>query len=472
MFVLLVTGLIFLYEIKPTLPQQAFPLLARIERKDFDVYVKVVGELEASQSTIITSSIRGDQGKLIYLIPDGTNVKPGELLIKMDPTPFEEKLDKLKSQIKEQESYLKSLEQALEWEIVQAEHENKTAEVEIETAELELNKMRYGEGPLEISRLKGAMQKAWIKQEELNGYMQDLLVLEQQNFLNPNEMKQAQKKLSEEQEAYETVRLQYESYVNHVFPIQIKKAEMHLKRAQMKQEEVAKSGGYKIGKALALIEQSRQTLEEYLLQLKEGQTELALTEIKASAPGMVVHREEFRSGQKRKPRIGDILVKNQPLLDLPDLDSMVVKTKVREVDLFKVEIGKKATVEVDAYPHLTFSGTVTSIGVLALSDFTRTNEDKYFEVRLALDQGDQRLRPGMTVRVVIHTNQVKNGLAIPVHALFEEEKQHYCYIACQEGYEKRGVEIGIHNEQWAEVKTGLQEGDTIHLINPTLHEEE
>lgn len=470
LLIIFISGMIYVFKnsFSPSTDKEELPV-AYVERKNFNVDIKVVGELEAARSTIIASSIKGDLGKIIYLITDGVYVKPGDLLVKMDPTPFEEKIEKLKGQIKEQEGHVASLKQAFEWEQVQAEHENKSADFEIETAELELLKIKHGDGPLEQSRLKSAMQKAWLKYDELKGYTNDLMALEQEGYLNPGEKKQAEKKLIEEQEAYETAKMQYESYVNHSYPMQIKKAETALKRAKIKQEETIKNGSYRIAKAFVLLEQTQQVLGDYLVQMKQDQKELDLTEIYAPSPGMVVQREEFRSSmQKRKPRIGDILVKNQPLIELPDLDSMIVKTKVREIDLFKIEVGKKATVEVDAYPQLSFSGKVSSIGILAMADLARASEEKYFEVRIALDQGDNRLRPGMTTRATIHACQIQDQLVIPIQALFEEDKKHYCYVVQPEGYEKRFIEVGFNNEHWLEVKAGLNEKEQICLINPLL----
>jgi HlyD family secretion protein len=136
-------------------------------------------------------------------------VEPGQVLVKMDPTPFEEKIEKIKIQLKEQEACVAACTQALKWENSQAEHENRLAIYEIETAQLELNKMIYGEGPQEISRLKSAMQKAWLKFDEIQAYSNDLIELETQGFLNPSEVKQAQKRLGEEKEAYEMAKLQY-----------------------------------------------------------------------------------------------------------------------------------------------------------------------------------------------------------------------------------------------------------------------
>lgn len=436
------------------------------ERRALIVDIKTVGELEAARSTIIASSIKGDLGKIIDLIPDGITVVPGQVLVKMDPTPFEEKLQKLQAQIKEQEAHLLTLDQTLQWEESQAEHESKTVAYEIETAELEIEKIIHGDGPQETSRLKGALQKAWLKYEELNSYSKDLIALQEQGFLNPAELRQAQKKLEEEREAYEVSKLQYDSYVNHVYPMLIKKAETNLKRAKIKQEETFRTGIYKVAKAKAILQQAFQLLGDYNYQLEEGSKELAQTQILAPAPGMVVHREEYRSGQKRKPRVGDILVKNQPLMDLPDLSSMVVKTRVREIDLFKIDVGKKATIEVDAYPQLTFSGTISLIGVLALADMGRMSEEKYFEVRIALNDADPRLRPGMTTRVTLHAQREDNALSVPLHGVFGEKKNHYCYVDTGSGYEKRKVRTGINNEHWMQILDGIQEGEGVCLLIP------
>ncbi|MBA2367816.1 MAG: efflux RND transporter periplasmic adaptor subunit [Candidatus Protochlamydia sp.] len=440
--------------------------LAPAERRHLIVDIKTVGELEAARSTIIASSIKGDLGKIIDLIPDGITVVPGQVLVKMDPTPFEEKLHKLQTLIKEQEAHLITSQQTLQWEESQAEHENKTAVYEVETAEMEIEKIIRGDGPQETSRLKGALQKAWLKYEELNSYSNDLMALQEQGFLNPTELRQAQKKLDEEKEAYEVSKLQHDSYVNHVYPMLIKKAETNYKRAKIKQEETFKTGLYKIAKAKAYLSQANQLLEDFHSQLEEGSKELEETQILAPAPGMVVHREEYRSGQKRKPRIGDILVRNQALMDLPDLSSMVVKTRVREIDLFKIEAGKKATIEVDAYPHLNLRGTISSIGILALADIGRLTEEKYFEVRIALNDVDHRLRPGMTTRVTLHAQSEENALSVPLHAVFGEKRNYYCYVHTKPGYEKRFVRTGISNEQWMQVIEGIQEGEEVCLLVP------
>lgn len=460
--IVLVLLLIFFKKENKAINQEAITTV-KVKKQSFSVDVRTMGELEAAQSIAISSIIRSDNGKIIYLIPDGTNVQKGDVLVKLDPTPFEEKLETLKTKLKDQQGYVAALQKSLEWEISQAEKDEKTSYFEIEGAELELNKILQGDGPLECARLKGAMNKALSKYEEFQSYCQDLEELEAQGFLNPIEIRNAGKKLTEEKESYDAAKLQHESYVNHVYPMQVKKAQAAVKQAKMKQEENAKIRGHAIGKARIEVMGAHQNIEGIKLQCNESEKELSLTEIKANAPGMVVHREDFRSGQRRKPRIGDVLVRNQIILDLPDLNQMTVKSKVREIDLCHVEVGKKATVEVDAYPQLAFTGKISSIGVLALPDHGKPADEKYFEIRILIDKSDPRVRPGMTTRVVVHSAKAENVIAAPIHALFYDQAKSYCYV----GSEKREVSTGLSSEEWVEIKSGLKEGEFVCLCIPT-----
>ncbi len=440
--------------------------LSVAQERSYNVDVRTVGEMEAARSTIVASSIRGDLGKVIFLINDGQSVSPGDILVRMDPTPFEERVGELGSKVREQEGFIATLEQTLEYETNQGESEIQSAIYEVESAELELNKVINGDGPLETSRLKSSMQKARIQYEELNLYSDELVQLEKEGFLNVVELKNAQKKLQEEKEAYEVAKMQYESFIEHVFPMQVKKAQSALERARLKYEEAIKSAKYRVAKATGTLTQAKQSRDDMNHQIRLAERELANSEIKAPAQGMVVLREDYRSGQRRKPRIGDVLVRNQPLLDLPDLASMIVKTRVREVDLHKIQKGKPATIQVDAYPQLSFNGQVLSIGILAIADPTRPSEEKYFEVRIGLDDADPRLRPGMTSRVVIHADRVQNKLTVPFHALFDDHKDVCCFVKTWQGYEKRRVKAGASNEQWIEIVEGLNRGESVALVYP------
>lgn len=441
-------------------------LTALAELRSFDVDVHTIGELEAMQSTNITSALKGDLGKIIFIVSDGKSVLAGDSLIKMDPTPFEEQIEELKRLISEQEAKIFALEQMAKWDNEQIEHEEKAGLIEIEAAKLEVNKVVYADGPAEEARLKSAMQKSFSKYNELLSFVADLNSLQAQDFLNPVELKQAQDKFAEEEENYLSAKQLYENFIMHAQPMQIKKAEIALKRCMNKFEETLKAGAFKIAKAQSQLAQAAQELHDLQQQLKKAEQQMSLTEIKAPTPGMVVLREEFRNGQRRKPRLGDIAIRNQPILDLPDLETMLVKTKVREIDLYKISVGTSGTVEVDAYPELRFQGKVQSIGVLAVSDPGRTGDEKYFDVIVKLDSSDSRLRPGMTARVDLHSCRVENKRSVPIQAVFEFDKQYYCFVDEDHSYTAVPIELGASNGLWIEITAGLERNVPVLLSMP------
>lgn len=445
-------------------------LSAKAVKRSFSVLVEAVGELDAARSTVLFSQIRGDRGKIVSIVGDGTKVKKGDVLVHLDPTFFEEEVTRLTAKVREGEAVVSAQEQILEWEKIQSEREIKTAEFDLRAARLDLVKLEKADGPLELIRLQGAAQEAKRDWQEKKGYLVDLKALEKRGYANITEIAQAQNRVSEAKEVYAVAKRQHESYRDYVLPSLIEKARAQAARAKMNLGQTKKGAGFKIGKAMAALRKAQQNLESTTYSLKAAQTELESTVIRAPIPGIAVLPEAFRGGKKRKPRTGDIVWQSQPLVYLPDISAMVVKTQIREIDLHKVDAGKPVVVLVDAYPDLRLPGQVQSVGVLAESQTESYTTDKYFQVLISVKEGDQRLRPGMTARVEIECEKVGDALCVPVHAVFDEEGKHYCYVDMQSSYEKREVSVGVQNRDWAQVLDGISYGERVALSQPPRRE--
>jgi len=451
-------------------PEDAAVLSVKVAKESFSVLVEAIGELDAARSTVLFSQIRGDRGKIVSIVSDGTRVKEGDVLVRLDPTFFEEEVARLTAEVREWEAVVLANEQILEWEKVQSDRETKTLEFDLRAAQLDLIKLEKGEGPLELHRLEGAAREAKQDWKEKEGYFSELKALEKRGYANNIEIAQAQNKVSEAKEAFGLAKRQYESYRDYVLPSLIENAHAQVARAEMNLEQFKRGAGFKIGKAMAALRKAQQSLESTTSSLKTAQAELERTVIRAPIPGIAVLPEAFRGGIKRKPRIGDIVWQNQPLVYLPDVSQMVVKTQIREIDLHKVGVGKGAMVFVDAYPDLRLHGEVRSIGVLAESRTESHTVDKYFQVDISVIEKDQRLRPGMTSRVEIECAKVENELSVPVQAVFNDGGSNYCYVDTQTHYEKRRVSIGAQSENWAQILAGLKEHERVTLSQPPSSE--
>lgn len=438
------------------------PWVATVAHRSFTVEVHAVGDLEAAHSISIVSSLPSDFGKVIYLIPDGSAVKSGDLLVRVDPAPFDDWITDLKAKIGAQLATVDETEQAVAWEKQQAEREQQTVKLELQTAEMELEKVISGDGPLEAGRLLEAVQRAAARSEELRGYLTELRALADEGFLSRGELAQTERELTEIEETHTHACLKYDTFIGYTFPMKEQRAEMALERSRMRQTEAERSAAHKIAAAIAQNEHAEHALAALQHQLSVAKLQRDATEIRAPSGGMVVLTKTYHNGQLRQPQLGDLITKNQPLIELPDLKEMVVRTRVREVDLHKVEVGTTATIRVDAYPDLKLSGRVKSIGILALADRSMSGS-KAFDLVVAIEASDRRLRPGMTSQVTLHSASIDNALTIPLHALFERDGAPICY---SQNNGARPIEVGLCSDQWAVITSGLDAGDRVHITLP------
>ena len=435
--------------------------------RSFEVRVNTLGVLDTARSRMVSSSIRGDRGKIIWLVEEGAQVKQGDVLVRLDPTPFEERKQELEGEILSLKASVEGERQKVEWQKNQVGREIRSAEYNLTVARLDLKKVVEGEGPLNLAQYKEEMRAAREESGRYSAYIRDLEKLKKKGFGNLAEIGLAKDKYSELKEKYDSAKTKYTSYKAHVLPSLVETAKSQVERAEIELEQTRKGSVYKIAQAQASMNEVQGTLESKKTALRRAQEEMDKTVISAPCEGIAILFETFRDGEKRKPRIGDKVWQNQPLLYLPDITALIVKTKVREIDLHKVRLGQPCQVTVDAYPDARFQAEVIFIGVMAANRFEGAKGEKYFRVRVALKGQDDRMRPGMTARVSILSRAVKASvLTVPVQAVFREGVDTFCYRQGISGFDKVDLQTGRENEDLVEVLSGLKPGDKVSLVRP------
>jgi hypothetical protein len=74
----------------------------------------------------------------------------------------------------------------------------------------------------------------------------------------------------------------------------------------------------------------------------------------------------------------------------------------------------------------------------------------------------------VTSKVEIQVEEIDDVLQVPIHAVFPEESQHFCFVFADGGVERRVVEVGKNNAHHVEVTSGLEEGERVLLYDPRL----
>jgi len=105
------------------------------------------------------------------------------------------------------------------------------------------------------------------------------------------------------------------------------------------------------------------------------------------------------------------------LMQIADLNQMIVKTSINEVDMEKLAVGQKVEIRTKAYQDKTYRGEVKDI---APSGLPRDNII-YFQVEITVLDSPKELRPGMTADVDIVVVERKDELLLPIEAVKSED---------------------------------------------------
>lgn len=149
-----------------------------------------------------------------------------------------------------------------------------------------------------------------------------------------------------------------------------------------------------------------------------------------------------------------------------DLTKMQIDTNVSEADIGKAKVGQAVEFSVDAYPEVTFKGSVFQIRNAPIV----VQNVVTYDVVIKMDNQDLKLKPGMTANVSIIIELKKNVLKIPNIALRfrlserskPPDKGHAVWII-EKGKPKRvKVLTGISDESYTELVSGeIKEGQEL-----------
>ncbi len=150
------------------------------------------------------------------------------------------------------------------------------------------------------------------------------------------------------------------------------------------------------------------------------------------------------------------------VLTIADLNQMVINAHVNQADVPRLKVGLEVEAAVEAVLGLQVTGVVDRIAPQA----TVRNSIKGFATRIVIKNIDQRVQPGMTANITIPVASAENVLAVPLGAVFTEQGERYVFVKNGETFEKRTVQIGLADYFYAEVVSGLKNGEMVSLEVP------
>jgi multidrug efflux pump subunit AcrA (membrane-fusion protein) len=164
---------------------------------------------------------------------------------------------------------------------------------------------------------------------------------------------------------------------------------------------------------------------------------------------------------------GDTVQPGMAVGEIPDLKNWELAANVSELDRGHLSTGQKVDITVIAIPGRTFKGTVKDLGATGGPPW-----DRHFECKIAIDNPSAELRPGMSAKIVVTTDQLHGVLSLPAQALFESDGRSFVYVRSPGGgFTPKDVKLARRSEMRV-VLEGLNEGQEVALSNPTEVEKE
>jgi HlyD family secretion protein len=229
--------------------------------------------------------------------------------------------------------------------------------------------------------------------------------------------------------------------------------QLALQRAEVALEQARDALAAHLAAAALTIRIKRIELDTARRDIQSVEAELASLVLAAPRDGILIVAEHWREG--RKIKIGDTLWPSMPVVKLPDLSVMNVIASLSDVDDGRIAAGMKATCVLDAYPDIEFPGTVKEISPVA-KEPSRDSLIRAFQVTIALDETDaERMRPGMSVKVIVHARNIDEGLLAPRAGIDLEAAPPRVWI---EGGGEAEVEIDFCTAQMCLLKSGPEPG--------------
>ncbi|MGC2184268.1 MAG: efflux RND transporter periplasmic adaptor subunit [Terriglobales bacterium] len=248
-------------------------------------------------------------------------------------------------------------------------------------------------------------------------------------------------------------------------------ARLKLADAEQKLHELGEKLKADHASSQATIQSKTQARKKAVYDVQRTERALATMTLRSPMAGMISLVKIWRPGGEAAFKPGDRAWPGSPIAELPDASALRISARVEETERGRLALEQSVTAHMDAIADREFSGKIEKISTIATSDFSGGWPfPRNFDLNIALDQADPRLKPGMTAQLTVVVDKIPNALTIPVQASFQKAGQTVAYVWSRSRFRERVIELGRRSGDRVLVVKGLQPNDRVALSDPTAKE--
>ncbi len=455
-------------------------------RGEFVVKLRETGNLEALLSVEVRSNVEGEieqifvsegefveEGRELLKIDDEqiseqrnqaeayrnaqkARHKQAELQIELTTKRQTNEITQAENSVRMSEGRLEAIKAETRQRITEAETRISTTRNYLEQDDISLRQAQIAleQAQLAYQRAQAASESSKVKLDTAQAEYDRNKELFEKQLVSRRTLEESETRHANAQYEYDTaeknVQTQFQSVESQKQNIEAREEAIKSRKSTLKQHEqglitIKEAGAAREKEYVAGLENAR----EQLLKVQEtADPEKELTRhSKVSARADLRQAESALAAQEKRLRWttvkapisgtvtriffeeGEIVTsgrsafsRGEALMTIADLSKMIVKTRINEVEISKVEVGQEAEVRVETYTDRVFRGRVSEISPGAIVPQQGVeNTVITFEVDVEILEAASQLLPGMSADVDIIVFKGEDVLQLPIEAVINPE---------------------------------------------------
>ncbi len=444
--------------------------LFTVQKGQLVIGIDETGTIKALDQEVIKCKVEG-KTTILTLVPEGTHVKQGDLLIELDASSLVDQQVTQRIAVQTAEAAFINAREALAIGESQAQSDLELAELTLNFAKQDLKKYTEGDYPNEVNNAKSKIavaQEAVQQAEQKYKWSQKLA---KDKYLSDMELKADELSWRRSELDLTLAQNQLKLLQDYTYLRQLAKYESDVKQAELALERTKRKTSATLAQLKAELAAAESKLEQQKRLLTKIDNNVAEAKILAPSDGIVVYATSARTGGMRgseEPmREGRTVFEREELIYLPTSNKVKAELKLHESVLDKVRMDMPATVTVDALPGRIFTGKVKKIGLLPDAQMMWMNPDlKVYTTEVHIDGDGSELRTGMSCRASIVLEEYDDVLYVPVQSVVRIGNQPTVYVMDGGQPKPKPVTIGLDNNRMVHIKSGLEVGEKVLLAPP------
>src|SRR3989339_168024 len=379
------------------------------------------GTIKAREQIIIKNELEG-RTSIITLVPEGTRVKKGDLLVELDASTLEDERIERDIKVQNAEASFIAATEKLAVAKNEATSDVDLAKLKYEFAKQDLQKYIEGEYPYELDEADAKIQLA---NEELTRAQETLKwsrQLAEEKYLSKTELQADEIAEKKRKLDVELAGKSKDLLIEYTYTRNIAQFQSDVNQAQMALENAIRKAKADIVQAQADLKAKEAEYKQQRDKLKKIDDQLTKTKIYAPADGLVIYATSaqtggFRGGTTEPLEEGQEVRERQELIYLPVGSEVKAEISIHESNLQKTRLGLPAIITVDAQQGKTLYGRIGQIAPLPNAQSMWMNPDlKVYCSEVYIDGSDETLRTGMSCQAEVVIQRYPDTLYVPLQA--------------------------------------------------------